>query len=115
MLGSCDEEVCQTQSISSIDIVYFFPLWFLKRVIYIIAEWSHTGSPTFGLTVQRVLLFTNPETNVLKMIRTKNNQGVRNAIEARYISPNDHFGGDNFTALSVSNPNRRLSDDVLIH
>ena len=60
------------------------------------------GGPAFGLTIQRVILLSDPNYSFIKMIQTHDNQSVRTMIEGRYISPNDSFGPANTPALYVS-------------
>ena len=101
ILGSCNNRTCQRHSSFSLDIAYYFPLWFLRRAIYIIAELSQIGNPTFGPIIRRVILASDPEYNFLKMIRSHDNQGVKTMIEGRYISPNDVYNAANSSALNV--------------
>ena len=110
ILGHCSEEACQMQSLSSIDIVYFFPLWFLHRAISLVAEWPSISTPSFGLTVHRVLPANSPECYMISLIHDMDTQGIRSAIEKRYIYPNDRFGSNEFTALHVSKPK-----EILLH
>ena len=110
MLGNCSEEACQMQSLSSFEIVYFFPLWFLHRAISIVAGWPSISTPSFGLTVQRVLIVNSHEWNMITLIQNMDTQGIRVAIEKGYIYPNDIFSVNESTALHVSEPK-----EILLH
>ena len=108
ILRHCSEEACQLQSLSSFDIVYFFPFWFLHRAIFIVVEWSSISTLSFALKVHRVFHANNPEWDMIIAIRNIDTQGIRTAIKKRYIYPNDIFGS--WTALHVRKPK-----EILLH
>ena len=97
----CDYKTCKRHSPFRLRVTYSFPTWFLAKVIYLVAETSHMGNPSFMLTMRRRL----PKHHGFSLIgktRGGDIQGIKSLLEQRLASPNDVHALLGSTALHVS-------------
>ena len=99
MLEDCSEKNCQDHSARLLELTYYFPIWIVSRVIFLIIGIPHTGSPTFGLVVRKVIPFSS-EPYFFQMASSGNTEGIKSLFESCQADANDLSDTGN-TALNV--------------
>ena len=96
----CNESLCYRRSKSSMRINYYFPSWFLMRVVSIMAAYSNQG-PEMLLRVKR-LCPANAE--IFSFACLGNVEGIKYLFENGLASPHDVEYGTGISALYASLP-----------
>jgi hypothetical protein len=95
----CNERTCRQQSIPTIKVSYYFPRWFLNRVIQFKAWSSYMQGPSLSLNVPRVIPDDSP---VLSFAVQGNLAEIRSLFNKGLASPYDIGLSNGRTALHVS-------------
>jgi hypothetical protein len=105
----CNERTCQRQSIPTIRVSYYFPSWFLTRVLQITFAMSYMKGPELILNCPRVVEDDSP---VIFQAVQGNLQHIQYLFNEGLASPYDVALSNGRTALHVRIPNdfNKLSD-----
>lgn len=95
----CNERTCRNQSIPTLRVSYYFPRWFLNRVVQFKASLSHMQGPGMSLSVPRVIPDESP---VLSFAVQGNLEAIRSLFNQGLASPYDVGLSNGRTALHVS-------------
>lgn len=95
----CNERTCRQQSIPTIKVSYYFPRWFLNRVVQFKAWSSYMQGPGMSLNVPRVIPDDSP---VLSFAVQGNLDAIRSLFNQGLASPYDVGLSNGRTALHVS-------------
>jgi hypothetical protein len=97
----CEKITCQNRTGQSFRLIYCFPRWFLEKMIHVVATMAYTGTPSFGLDVQRRIGWGS-EDGILRFALTGNTDGVKWLLSAGKASMTDVDPNHGRTALHVS-------------
>lgn len=79
----CDSQHC-LQRISTVTIIYAFPIWFVARVVFL--SFSGDLVPTASLKVVSYLTKSTHD-DVIKLVELNNIEGIQKLLTERRISP----------------------------
>jgi len=82
----CNEARCKKRSSPKIELTYYFPLWFLARVVSITALFSDARGPELNLKMPRMVGWTSP---LWRSARADDLFTVRNLFWSGMASPFD--------------------------
>jgi hypothetical protein len=99
----CNERTCHQQSIPTIKVSYYFPRWFLNRVVQFKAWSSYMQGPSLSLNVPRVIPDDSP---VFSFAVQGNLAEIRSLFNKGLASPYDVGLSNGRTALHVSRGGR---------
>ena len=95
----CNERRCRKQSIPTLRVSYYFPRWFLNRVVQFKASLSYMQGPSISLNMPRVIPDESP---VLSFAVQGNLEGIISLFKQGLASPFDVGFSNGRTALHVS-------------
>jgi len=94
----CDAESCRQKGRFSAHVTYYFPTWFLARMLLLTMTTTSQGNPVAGLYMRNTL---PEETPLLNYIEAGDIDGVKELLDKRMATPNDLYQSLNWDGLSV--------------
>jgi len=92
-----ENSLCLQRSRFCVEVIYIFPAWFLRSVLYSIFEISPGGRPAFGLTIRRRTMFETG--NILDYSDKGDTAAVQHLISKEPGSVDDQCELNGCTAL----------------
>lgn len=96
----CNERLCQREQTCLLDVVYFFPTWFLRRVVFLKNIWTPTHGNVISIRTPRVV--ENANQPIFLYSGYGNVEGMRNLFAQGLASPFDVAGDTSRSPLYVS-------------
>jgi hypothetical protein len=82
----CNRQHCHRRERPSIQINYYFPPWFLTRVMIFIATYSDRGGPEMVIKIPRLC---SPKADIFVFAATGNVDGIKTLFQRGLASPMD--------------------------
>jgi ankyrin repeat protein len=95
--SSCDEVSCKKKSLPLLSVVYYFPRWFMARVLGLV--FVNGASPTVTLFFPRIV---PPDAEIAICIREGKSERIKELLANSSASPSDIIGPYGMTTLSLA-------------
>lgn len=96
--GKCSERLCRRQSIPTIAMAYYFPQWFVGRMIHFVFSVSYMNGPQVSLAAPRVI---GGNSDIFTYSIAGNLEGVKSLFDQGLASPFDVCETNGRTPLHV--------------
>jgi hypothetical protein len=83
---SCDDQSCQQNSSKRIKIAYYFPKWFLDRMVALTCDWGPLDGHRITIRTQRLI---TPDADVFAFAERGNLEGLKALFTRGEASPFD--------------------------
>ena len=94
----CSVKECLGQTDFKFHIKYYFPSWFLGRMLAMKFNTQLSGEPSIGLTIRRTVASNS---DLFRLMSADDADGLRRLFASRSASPNDIVYVSGMTALHV--------------
>lgn len=94
----CNVETCLGQPSFKFHVKYYFPSWFLGRMLAVQVDSRCPGEPSIGLTIRRTV---PSDAEIFRLTSADDADGLQRLFASRSASPNDILYVSGMTALHV--------------